>query len=255
MGLRPAASAGFLRPWAAGVSLAGALALAWILLPAREKAPAAAPAGSQALGVVSLGQASIQAVPRPVEQARLGTAPQKPAAQGPQDNGTLAAVPEKKNEAALPGPAVQPAPSRPAVLAGSGQPLTRHESLAAADAPGPGTASGAGGDLTAAHSDGAKERRPLPYRLTVKGNRIRPALNESVKLELQVTQYGHVQACVYDSLGRFQRKLADLSDPSGPVSFDWDGRLADGQEVPSGAYTILIQSPDKTEKVGVLVVR
>ena len=112
-----------------------------------------------------------------------------------------------------------------------------------------------GNDLSNARTDTAPKTNKPSYRLSVRGNRIRPELNERIKLALQITQYGRVRVRVCDSQGRMLRELADLNNPVGPILLEWDGRLADGQGVPSGAYSLLIQSPDKTQKVRVLVIR
>ena len=100
-----------------------------------------------------------------------------------------------------------------------------------------------------------KEPQREAYRLTVKHNRIRPAFNEQVLLELQAGASGAVRMRVIDLEGRLVKDLVELSDSSGPIVARWDGLAADRQPVPSGAYTIIIQSPQKTEKVGVLVIR
>jgi flagellar hook assembly protein FlgD len=140
------------------------------------------------------------------------------------------------------------------VLVGSGQPLNQHEAPASSGSVG--AVNKAASSLEAARGgSSAKDQRSTSYRLIVKNNRIRPALGERVRLELQVADYGRVRIRLFDSQSRFLKDLADVSDLMGPLSVDWDGRLADGRDAPSGAYSILVQSPGKTEKVGILVIR
>jgi hypothetical protein len=253
MGLRPAPSTPSLRLWAAGASVAAAVALAWILIPARDAAQPQAPGPSPALGAAPRQEQVALALGKRLADHPAAALPEA-AAQDPQLADSVPATKARPLSSSAATVAMAPAMEAP-VAVGSGQPLVRRDSLSVVDPAALVHGAGADQSVTAARATASKDRQALPYRLVVKGNRIRTALNERVRLELQVTQYGRVQACVYDSQGRFQLKLAGLDDPSGPLLLEWDGRLADGQAAPSGAYTILIQSPDKTEKVGVLVVR
>ena len=121
----------------------------------------------------------------------------------------------------------------------------------------PGSSNGTelrGWDVGAARSEAGKYQRQ-PYRLTVKGNRVRPAMGERVRLELVSPEAGLVRIRLFDGQSRLLRVLAELNDPSGPIVIDWDGRLENGREAASGAYVIVVETPKKTEKVGVLVIR
>lgn len=113
----------------------------------------------------------------------------------------------------------------------------------------------ASSDLKANGEHAQQEGQREPYRLTVKRNRIRPALNEKVLIELQAGHAGPVRMRIVDLQGRMIKDLVELADSGGPILAQWDGRDSQGQDVASGAYTIIIQSPQKTEKVGVLVIR
>jgi hypothetical protein len=106
----------------------------------------------------------------------------------------------------------------------------------------------------AGHAEPAK---PLDegYAFAVRGNRLRPALGERLHVELRTSQAGRVLARVYDMQGRLSKELLNLSNPQGSVEIEWDGSLANGQAAPSGAYVLIVESPAKTEKVGVLILR
>ena len=44
--------------------------------------------------------------------------------------------------------------------------------------------------------------------------------------------------------GRLVRTLGDGAYDAGPQTFAWDGRDADGHEVPNGVYFALVRFPD-----------
>jgi hypothetical protein len=175
------------------------------------------------------------------------TAKSVPAAARPAAAQTAAAVEEAQTVALMSsqesaGTGAAPAVSNPAAV-----------SVSVSHAPGE-AATGEAGISGPGHAEPVKAADD-GYTFTVRGNRLRPALGEHLHVELRTNQAGRVLARVYDLQGRLSKELLNLSDPQGTVEIEWDGNLSNGLPAPSGAYVLIVESPAKTEKVGVLILR
>jgi len=173
--------------------------LAWALLPSLPQAQAPGRQGDSSLRHRS-------SRPRACPSARAARsgpeagnpAPQQPGAQAPQE-AVLASKPEAESSV----PVTPLAATRAALVAGSGQPLTHRGPSAASNASG--RAQAAQGDTTwPALTPTAPLREHLPWPIAWWcGQSHRPALNERVRLELQVADYGRVRIRLFDAQGRF----------------------------------------------------
>jgi hypothetical protein len=76
---------------------------------------------------------------------------------------------------------------------------------------------------------------PAPAALTLAPNYPNP-FNPRTRLEYRLPAAAHARLAVYDGAGRLVRVLADGEREAGEHQVSWDGRAADGRELPSGIY-------------------
>ncbi len=60
--------------------------------------------------------------------------------------------------------------------------------------------------------------------------------NPTTRLEYRLPAVAHVRLAVHDTAGRLLRVLVDGERAAGEHALSWDGRAADGRELPSGVY-------------------
>lgn len=97
---------------------------------------------------------------------------------------------------------------------------------------------------------------PVPGCFFVSRNRIRPALGETLEVDICTVHGGYVSLRVYNSAGELVRELfrGDLTPADHPQLF-WDGRNRQGAFVASGVYLLALTYPGEEHAAKVAVIR
>lgn len=96
---------------------------------------------------------------------------------------------------------------------------------------------------------------PLPERLTLNRNTIRPAAGESVAGLVAVELGGRIRVEVHDASGQMVRSLINTLVDAQATPFTWDGRNARGELVVPGVYYVTASTPKGAGTRKIAVVR
>jgi hypothetical protein len=79
--------------------------------------------------------------------------------------------------------------------------------------------------------------------------------NPSTTINFELSRPGSVNLRIYDVAGRLVKTLTDGFMGSGPHSVGWDGTTRDGSRVSSGVYFYVLQTPERTVKSQLVVMK
>jgi flagellar hook assembly protein FlgD len=78
---------------------------------------------------------------------------------------------------------------------------------------------------------------------------------DETTIEFSIAEEGDVSLEVFDVLGQLVITLADGHREPATYTLGWDGRSANGREVPSGIYVIRLTTPQGASAVRAMKVR
>jgi len=79
--------------------------------------------------------------------------------------------------------------------------------------------------------------------------------NPSTRIRFEIAKEAHVRINIYDVTGRRVRQLENARMGPGGYERVWNGRDDDGRSLPSGAYYVRLETPQKIDRRKVLLVK
>lgn len=208
------------------------------------------------LPALAAGVALVLALPAPgPKQTSQPALPLAKASGAPAQRPAEAAQPQAPVDIAKAQPAAPGAPSPAAEAPAEAAVATAPEQAASAPGMGQATAAEPREQMQVHGEDPSPKATPTHAIaslkvLTVHNNLLHPALGERVQVDLALGSAGLLTAQVLDSRGRVVAVLLRGQAGPGPLQLSWDG-----QDAPSGAYSLKLAFDGQHEMVKILLVR